>query len=366
MYGLTNVIGAYSNTLPRGGGTVRLHNNAKAIRLQVGYSDQPPWPAAADGAGNSLVLARPSYGEGDVRAWAASGLRGGSPGTPDPSVPSPGTGVVINEFLAHTDDPQTDFIELYNRSNARVDLSGCVLSDDPATNRFRFPPGTFVEPRSFAAWDQVQLGFMLRSAGETIYLVSSNQTRVLDAVRFGGQENGVASGRSPDGSDTIRRLTQPTPGLANAPWRQEAVVINELMYNPISGDDDDEYVELFNRGSESVDLAGWRFEDGIDFTFPAGARLPAGGYVVVARDAARLITHHAALTARNTFGDYGGSLGNRGERVALSKPDEVVGTNTLGVQKTSLIHITVSEVRYAEGGRWGRYADGGWLEPGID
>ncbi|MBK9140144.1 MAG: lamin tail domain-containing protein, partial [Verrucomicrobia bacterium] len=359
VYGLTNVVGPYTNALPNSGGLIRLRNNADAIRLEVEYSDRPPWPVAADGAGHSLVLARPSYGENDVRAWAASEFRGGSPGTLDPMAPSPDTSVVINEFLAHTDDPVLDFIELYNRSNARVDLSGCALTDDPATNRFRLPPGTFIEPRSFVAWDQNQLGFMLRSGGETIYLINSNQTRVLDAIQFGGQENGVASGRSPDGSTTIRRLTQPTPAAANAPWRREDVVINELMYHPISGDEADEYVELFNRGSQPVALAGWRFEDGIDFTFPAGASLPAGGYAVVARNAARLKTHYTALTAHNTFGDYQGSLRDSGERVALSKPDEVVSTNEFGVRITNLIHIVVSEVTFADGGRWGRYADGG-------
>jgi hypothetical protein len=43
------------------------------------------------------------------------------------------------------------------------------------------------------------------------------------------------------------------------------VVISEIMYNPISGDADDEYVELYNRSSGVVDLGGWRFMAGIDF-----------------------------------------------------------------------------------------------------
>ena len=35
---------------------------------------------------------------------------------------SPLAGVVINEFLAHTDDPEVDFVELYNHSNLAVNL----------------------------------------------------------------------------------------------------------------------------------------------------------------------------------------------------------------------------------------------------
>src|SRR2546422_3798271 len=39
-------------------------------------------------------------------------------------------------FRSHTDDPQVDYIELYNHGNQSLDLSGCILSDDPLTNKF--------------------------------------------------------------------------------------------------------------------------------------------------------------------------------------------------------------------------------------
>ena len=52
-------------------------------------------------------------------------------------------------------------------------------------------------------------------------------------------------------------------------------MINEII-NPISGDDNDEYVELHNRSANTLDLAGWRFTDGIDFEFSAKATLAPG------------------------------------------------------------------------------------------
>lgn len=359
VYGITNVLGPYTGRLPNDRGRVVLLNNAGAIRLAVEYSDEPPWPAAADGAGHSLVLARPSYGEMDERAWAASELRGGSPGEMDPVVPAPEKAVVINEILAHTDDPQLDFIELYNHSNQRVDLSGCILTDDPTTNRFRIPDGTFIEARGFLTWDQNQLGFALNAGGETVYLISSNGLRVLDAVRFGGQENGVASGRTPDGSPWIRRLAWPTPGSANAPRRVEPVVINEIMYHPITEEDDDEYIELHNASGQPVDVGGWRLREGVEFTIPAGTVIPAGGYLVVGRNVERLRSRYPQLNAGNSVGDYSGRLSDGGERLVLQKPDWVVSTNALGEVSTNRIWITVGEVRYWDGGRWGRYADGG-------
>ena len=59
---------------------------------------------------------------------------------------------------------------------------------------------------------------------------------MLDAVRFGGQENGVAMGRSPDGAEQFYRLQKGSPGGANGAPRISDVVINELMYAPISGE----------------------------------------------------------------------------------------------------------------------------------
>ena len=46
-------------------------------------------------------------------------------------------------------------------------------------------------------------------------------------------------------------------------------------------------------------------------------------------------------------------------RIALTKPDTVVSTNSNNVVTTNLIHITVDDVTYGTGGRWGQWSDGG-------
>ncbi|MFT5110589.1 MAG: hypothetical protein ACI9UA_006245, partial [Pseudoalteromonas tetraodonis] len=83
-FGITNVAGPWTNNLPNDGGRIRLRKPSDAIVQQVDYNDRGLWPASADGTGHSLILARPSYGERDVRAWAASHSIGGSPGSADP------------------------------------------------------------------------------------------------------------------------------------------------------------------------------------------------------------------------------------------------------------------------------------------
>ncbi len=307
-----------------------------------------------------MILARASHGEYNPRAWAASASIGGSPGGADPIPTGPLEHVVINEILAHTDLPEVDFVELFNASPLAVDISGCFLSDDPSTNKFLIPGGTVLGPGQFIAFDETQMGFALDATGETIYLVNPGETRVLDVLRFEGQANGISMGRFPDGAPQWQFLQSTTRNQANAIPRVNDIVINEIMYNPISGDDDDEYVELHNKGAAPVDVSGWRFTDGIDYTFPDSTFISAGGYLVVARDAARLLTNHPGLDANRVRGDYGGQLSNRGERLALARPDTLLETNEFtGVLFTNRFFIVVDEVVYQDGGRWGQWSDGG-------
>ncbi|MBI1389206.1 MAG: hypothetical protein GC154_12235 [bacterium] len=95
---------------------------------------------------------------------------------------------------------------------------------------------------------------------------------------------------------------------------QSQVVINEIMYHPPTLSDDDEYVELFNAGTEAVDLSGWAFVDGIDFIFPPDASLAAGGYAVVC---ASPESFEAQYGRAADYGPFHGKFSNRGEQVEL-------------------------------------------------
>jgi len=357
-YGLGGLLGPYTNNLPNDSGTVTLLNQAGAVFLQVDYSDHAPWPVAADGAGHSLVLARPSYGENNPLAWAASDSMGGSPGKLDPISSESLRDVMINEFLAHTDPPLEDSIELYNHSTTSKDLSGAWLSDDLTTNKYRIPDGTILPPGGFFVFAESALGFSLNKLGNDIALVNSNRTRVIDAIRYNPQENGVSMGRVPDGGPDFYRLAARTLGTNNGPARVSPVVINEIMYDPISGLDDDEYVELYNRTTNAVDLSNWAFTSGISYTFPSNTALAAHAYLVVAKNAGRLRTNYANLNFTNCFGDFGGKMSHSGERIALAIPEYDLVTNG-SVVTVQTSYIDVNEVTYGIGGRWGQWSHGG-------
>lgn len=351
-----NVTGPLSTNLPGSKGAVQLLNSSGALLLDVQYSDQMPWPVAADGAGHSLVLRCPDYGEDSVQAWSASALKGGSPGSADPEPHSAWDGVVVNEFLAHTDPPQLDTIELFNGCTQTVDISGCTLSDKAGLRKFTIPANTTLAPGAVTAYDEAQLGFALSMHGSDIYLEAPDGTRVLDAVRFGAQANGVSNGRYPDGAPSFYPLAALTLNQrnTNAAIRVPAVLINEIMFAPLSGNREDQYVELYNNSGAPAEVGYWRLDDGISFMIPPGTTIPAYGYLVIAKDRANLLARYSQLNSTNTLGDFSGSLAGQGERIALTMPDDPA----LPYQD----FVVVDEVTYSDGWADGTKGDGSSLE----
>ncbi len=359
--GATNVLGPFTGSLPNSSGTLKLRHRGGAIMFEVQYSDSAPWPAAADGFGPSLVLVRPSRGEQDPNAWAASGINGGSPSGPEPPNPGIPSGVRINELFAALLNSATgpkSFIEIYNYSATAADLGGWSVSDRSTADRYTFPNGTQLGPGGHLELGSDLLGFEPNPTGSVVCLRTATR-QVIDCLRYGPLEPGVALGRSPDGVGEWLRLGVPTPGSPNATPLASPVVINEVMYHPASEDPDDEFVELYNSSPAPVPLDGWRISGGIDVTFPAGARLAAGGYGVVARNPSRLMASHPALKSSAILASFTGTLSHSGDSLALSRPVPVVSPDGAGGTTTHSVDVVMESLSYGTGGRWGRWSDGG-------
>jgi hypothetical protein len=76
---------------------------------------------------------------------------------------------------------------------------------------------------------------------------------VIDAVKYEAQETGFPTGRYP-GADEFYSLKNPTRGAPNSQIRVRILFIKRIMYAPVSHDEDDEYVELYNKGSNVVNI----------------------------------------------------------------------------------------------------------------
>src|SRR6185369_2743743 len=101
---------------------------------------------------------------------------GGSPGAAEPASSDPLRNVVINEFLAHTDDPELDYIELYNPGPQAVSIVGCVISDDANDDKFVVPASTTIPANGFISFNQAMLGFSLAADGESIFFKNATRT----------------------------------------------------------------------------------------------------------------------------------------------------------------------------------------------
>ncbi len=93
------------------------------------------------------------------------------------------------------------------------------------------------------------------------------------------------------------------------------IIINEIHYYPKSDLQEEEYVELYNRGSQPVDLSGWSFSQGIRFVFPQGTILAERAYLIVARNTNRvrgMTPDHVSV-----LGNFEGRLADNGETLTL-------------------------------------------------
>ncbi len=119
----------------------------------------------------------------------------------------------------------------------------------------------------------------------------------------------------PTASLRVALLLSPLAATAQA-----EVVINEIHYNGEPNTAKNEFVELHNTGPGAADLSGWFFDSGIDFTFPPGTEIEAGGYLVIAE-------HPPALLAEfgtEALGPFGAKLSGAGETLELRRADGTV------------------------------------------
>lgn len=92
------------------------------------------------------------------------------------------------------------------------------------------------------------------------------------------------------------------------------VIINEIMYNPGTGNQNDEFLELYNTTGSDIDLGGWSFSAGITLTFLPGTIITSHGYIVISPDTAQTMTTYGVLAVAQ----YAPSnLSNGGETVSL-------------------------------------------------
>ncbi|MBI5728370.1 MAG: lamin tail domain-containing protein, partial [Candidatus Magasanikbacteria bacterium] len=247
--------------------------------------------------------------------------------------------VVINEMLPDPGDGEEEFVEIYNKINQTISLSGWWVEDGSEAKTML---SGSVAGRGFFVIEKPKGS--LNNSGDLVILRDQNG-REMDRLSYGdwadgnlydnapGAEEGMAVARAIDGEDSNNDArdfvltTTVTKGRANAITRgagetktktsSPTVVLNELLPNPPGSDDvaDGEFIELKNISSTTVDLVGWKITTPLQEYQLREGRIEAGKFLVFPRAQTKLVLHNSGreevklLRSDNAVADrvsYGG------------------------------------------------------------
>ncbi len=232
---------------------------------------------------------------------------------------------------------EDEFVELYNAGTTPVSLAGWRLGDAGALSQyFRFPLGAVIAPGSYVVLfgggtptgfavpvytDDGKIGSGLTNSGEAIHLIDTHGHEVA-SLFSSAWPVAQSLARTPSDGDTLvphqaasrtqapfspgRALEkrEPEPAVAltsivqpRTSRRSGVLFISEILADPPLGPAgdanrdgrtdpyEDEFIELYNTGPDTLSLAGWRVGDsaslGAYFRFPPGAVIAPDSYAVL-------------------------------------------------------------------------------------
>lgn len=166
---------------------------------------------AASGGASSGGASSGGAASGGASSGGASTDAGDGDASTDPDSGGPTGGIVINELESSGGVPG-DWIELYNSSNAAIDVSGWIVRDVD-DNSYTLPSGTTIAAGAFLVLEQDGLGFGLGSP-EQVQLF--NGTTVVDSYIWTSHAAGTYR-RCPDGTGAfVNGSGAGTKGAANS------------------------------------------------------------------------------------------------------------------------------------------------------
>ncbi|MFT5264614.1 MAG: plastocyanin/DNA/RNA endonuclease YhcR with UshA esterase domain [Polaribacter sp.] len=264
-------------------------NNADTTMVVdfLDYDDGTFWPSEADGDGFSMELCDPSENNADPSNWYPSATNAnivlmsvpifGSPGAENEIVCNPASVTVTSSGLVFTPADVTIFagqtVEWMNISGNH-NANGSI-----ATFPGNAPEDFTSGPPSSANWTY---SYTFNTPGTYDYQCDLH----VGAGMVG----------------TVTVIPVPTYDI----------VINEIMYNPPSSDLIGEYIELYNNQNTAIDLAGFEFTQGVEYTFPS-LSIGAGEYLMVASDSVAFEALYGVPARQWTSG----GLSNSGEEIVL-------------------------------------------------
>ena len=319
--------------------------------------DRVEWdggPNFPDPNGASMVLIDPALDNNVGANWTTSvdPYGDGDLGTPGTGSTIDTTNIVITEIMQNpsaVDDFNGEWFEIHNAGPSAVNLNGWTISDN-GSNTHIITVDLIVEPGGYlvlsnnadtatnggVSVDYQYSSFFLANGDDEIILTDGDGVE-QDRVEWDGgptfpDPNGASMALIDPALDNNVGTNwttataaygdgdQGTPGGDNFPPVDASIVISEIMQNPDAVfDSNGEWFEIYNAGTEAVDLDGWVISDN-DFdshTITGPLVIEAGAYLVLGNNA-------DPATNGGVTVDYeysGIALSNGADELVLSDPN---------------------------------------------
>jgi len=201
--------------------------------------------------------------------------------------------VVINELVSDPADNEVEWVELYNRTSNVINLTGWTITEGSGAKTEITGNLSSSDNGRFLVIEKPKGN--LNNNGD-IVILRDGQDNLIDQVTYGNWDDGNKEDNAPVAADpnSIARLIngqnsfnnkedftvtiQPTKGSSNiiklvvqeeevSPEAAKEydysnnIVISEIFPNPVGLDNNQEFIELYNKGSQAVNLLGWSLSD---------------------------------------------------------------------------------------------------------
>ena len=282
----------------------------------VAMHQGPPWPTFVDGSGYTLENSSPNRNPMDWRNWRRSRATGGTPGKwtlLDENIPtgtSPFNGPYMRDILLNSEASSITIV-LASDQEDQLRLENYQILSHPDLKPLIQLDGTLSSKSTRAFHCEID---KLPLATQGFYLVKIQTGQCVDEAFPRQLAKGFSVTRTSSQPQSWRTFTPTQSGNPPLTTPLPLIVINEIMFDPPYGKEHLEFIELHNALQEPVDMSLWTLEGGVQFDFPTGTLLGAGGFAVIAGKPGKFQQSYPGVEC---LGGFKGKLSNRGERLCL-------------------------------------------------
>lgn len=279
-----------------------------------------------------------------IETPSGGGDGGGGSSSPPPMVNYNPSDVVINELVSDPADDVEEFIELFNNTESIITLDGWWIEDGSETKTnlsgnitskgffviekpsgnlnnsgdiviLYDPAGKEIDRVTYGSWDDGNLADNAPTPDDPLSLIRKVDGQDADNDYY----DFVLTGTITKGQSNILTSTTKDGEIIEQVTGSSNIIINEVLPNPKGTDNEDEFIELKNIGTETVSLVGWKLGDSSSkrYEIKQGSIKPEG-YIIFKRsmtgialnntggDEVKLFSSNNALINQTKYNDSAG------------------------------------------------------------